>query len=120
MIGGLNPNNPYIGTPVSRERNDSARAPAVRPELLTDDRQRALPEPAGVDRGAASAPEDTDAFLRRIQARAVSEDVRFEPFRSDDIPLANARALQTFLTVANHCDGLEGYDAELAGVDIRV
>ena len=121
MIGGLNPNNPYIGTSVSRERNDSARAPAVRPELLTDDRQRTLPEPAGQDRSAVpSAPEDTDAFLRRIQARAVSEDVRFEPFRSDDIPLANVRALQTFLTVANHRDGLEGYDAELAGVDIRV
>lgn len=123
MIGGLSPNNPYNGTSVTRERNDGARAPAVRPEQLTDDRRRALPEPAGQGQGQGSVPsalENTDAYLRRVQARAAAEDVRSEPFRSDDVPLANVRALQTFLTVAGHREGLDGYDAELAGVDIRV
>lgn len=123
MIGGLNPNNPYIGTNVARERNDGARAPAARPEVLTDDRQQARVVPAGngtTDNPGASPAEDTEGYLRRVQARAAAEDTRLEPFRSDDIPMANLRALQTFAAVASQREGMDGYDAELAGIDIRV
>jgi len=118
MIGGLNPNNPYIGTNVARERNDGARAPAARPEVLTDDRQQARVVPAG--NAGASPTEDTEGYLRRVQARAAAEDTRLEPFRSDDIPMANLRALQAFAAVASQREGMDGYDAELAGIDIRV
>lgn len=123
MIGGLNPNNPYIGTNVARERNDGARAPAARPEVLTDDRQQARVVPAGngtTDNAGASQAEDTEGYLRRVQARAAAEDTRLEPFRSDDIPMANLRALQAFAAVASQREGMDGYDAELAGIDIRV
>ncbi|MGM0570431.1 UDP pyrophosphate phosphatase [Marinobacter sp.] len=123
MIGGLNPNNPYIGTSVARERNDGARSPAARPEALTDERQQARPAPAGdgtTDNAGKSPAEDTEGYLRRVQARAAAEDTRLESFRADDIPMANLRALQTFATVASQREGMDGYDAELAGIDIRV
>lgn len=124
MIGGLNPNNPYIGNSgAARERADSARAPAARPEALTDDRQDARPAPAGTGSGdsGAAPSDDTEGYLRRVQARAAAEDSRLEPFRSDDIPMANLRALQTFASVAaSQREGMDGYDAELAGIDIRV
>jgi hypothetical protein len=123
MIGGLNPNNPYIGNNVARERSDGARAPAARPDVLTDERQQSRPAPAGNSTGdnpAASGAEDTEGYLRRVQARAAAEDTRLEPFRSDDIPAANQRALQTFAAVASQREGMDGYDAELAGIDIRV
>ncbi len=123
MIGGPNPNNPYIGNAgIARERNDSARAPAARPEQFTDDRADARPAPGGggaLDAGTAPA-ENAEGYLRRVQARAAAEDSRLEPFRSEDIPMANQRALQTFASVASQRDGTDGYDAELAGIDIRV
>lgn len=123
MIGGLNPNNPYVGNAgIARERTDAARAPAARPDALADDRQDARPAPAGGGSPDASAGsgEDTQGYLRRVQARAAAEDTRLEPFRAEEIPLANARALQTFAAVASQREGMDGYDAELAGIDIRV
>ncbi|SFR75265.1 hypothetical protein SAMN05216203_2776 [Marinobacter daqiaonensis] len=118
MIGGVNSGNPYIGNGApARERTDANRAPAARPELLVDARNDTRARPAG-DQNPEG--QDTQAYLRRVQARAALEDVRLEPFRSDDIPLANARAVQTFAAIANQREGLDGYDAELTGISIRV
>ncbi len=119
MIGGINPNNAYTGNaPATRGRADVARVPAVRPEVLTDENPNA-PVIANGDRDAAGG-QDTQVYLRRVQARAAADDVRLEPFRAGDIPLANARALQTFATVAGQNESIDGLDAELTGIDIRV
>lgn len=123
MIGGINSNNPYVGNNgIARERNDAARAPAARPEVLTDDRQDTRPSPAGGEApGSGVAPvEDNQGYLRRVQARSAAEGSRLEPFRAEDIPMANARALEAFAAVASQREGMDGYDAELAGIDIRV
>lgn len=123
MIGGINSNNPYVGNNGgARERNDAARAPAARPQVLTDDRQDARPLPAGGEApGSGTAPaDDNQGYLRRIQARSAAEDTRLEPFRAEEIPMANARALEAFAAVASQREGMDGYDAELAGIDIRV
>lgn len=123
MINGLNGNNPSIGNAsVARERADAARAPAARPEALGDQRRDARPSPAGADApgSGTAASEDTQGYLRRVQARSAVEDSRLEPFRAEDIPIANARALEAFASVANQREGFDGVDAELAGIDIRV
>lgn len=123
MINGINSSNSYIGNAgVPRERADAARAPAARPEALDDQRRDARPPPAGGDApGSGSATsDDTEGYLRRVQARAAAEDTRLEPFRAEDIPIANARALEAFASVANQREGFDGVDAELAGIDIRV
>lgn len=123
MIGGINSNNPYIGNAATaRERTDGARAPAARPEVLSDDRRDARPSPAGGEsrNSAGALSEDTQSYMRRVQARSAADDARLETFRADDIPVANARALETFAAVASQREGLDGYDAELAGIDIRV
>jgi hypothetical protein len=123
MINGINGNNPYIGNAnVARERADAARAPAARPEALDDQRRDARPSPAGTDApGSGTATsEDSQGYLRRVQARSAAEDSRLEPFRAEDIPMANARALEAFASVANQREGFDGVDAELAGIDIRV
>lgn len=122
MINGVS-NNPYVGNAgVARDRPDAARAPAARPEVIEDQRRDARPSPAGGDRpdSGSGLSEDTQGFLRRVQARSAAEDTRLEPFRAEDVPMATIRALETFATVASQQDGLEGYDAELAGIDIRV
>lgn len=123
MIGGVNPNSPYVGNAgIARERTDAARAPAARPDILTDERREVRPSPAGgnpPETGTAPA-EDSQGYLRRIQARSAVDDTRLESFRADDIPMANARALEAFAAVASQREGIDGYDAELAGIDIRV
>lgn len=123
MIGGINPNNPYGGNAgAARDRADAARAPAARPEVVDDQRRDARPLPAGGDAAGSGSTlaEDTQGYLRRVQARSAAEGSQLQPFRAEEIPLANVRALQTFATVASQREGMDGYDAELAGIDIRV
>lgn len=119
MIGGINSGNTYTGSaPPARERSDAARAPAARPELLTDERAQTRAQPAGQQQ--APSADDGEGYQRRVQARAAVADSRLQPFLADDIPLANSQAVEAFISVANYRDGLEGYDAGLAGIDIRV
>ena len=123
MIGGINSSNPYSGnTTVVRDRPDGARAPAARPELPDEQSRDTRPSPAGGEApgSGVSLAEDTQSYLRRVQARSAAQDSQLIPFRAEDIPMANQRALETFAAVASQREGMEGFDAELAGIDIRV
>lgn len=125
MIGGISSNNGYTNNslPPARERADGARTPAARPETNPDQRQT-IGQATAQTGNAASVPSTTDQndqlVSRRVEARNAADNVRLEFFRADDIPLANARALQTFAAVAAQDDIPRGNDVELAGIDIRV
>jgi hypothetical protein len=114
MIGGL-PSNSY--GPLQPER-PAQRAPAevTRPESGTraeTDRQQ-INDDNGRTRQLSTDPQ---LLERRVQAREAAKDGQFERFRADEVPLANARALDVFTGIASQRE--EG-DVELAGVDIRV
>ncbi|WP_166269044.1 UDP pyrophosphate phosphatase [Marinobacter caseinilyticus] len=121
MIGGLNPNAVYRAqsdATALRERSDIARNSSAAgvngtPEGIRQD--LAVPRSEVGER--ATNPVDSAAIKRRVEARQASEDVRLERFRADDMPLASARALETFAGVAALRDDV---DVELAGIDIRI
>lgn len=125
MIGGISSTNGYTNSslPVARDRADSTRTAAARPEANPDQRQGVGQATARGGEGASVpsvSDQDNQLFSRRVEARNAADNARLEPFRADDIPLANLRALQTFAAVAAQDDAPGGIDVELAGVDIRV
>jgi hypothetical protein len=121
MIGGLNPNtlNPAQSDATSaRARPDVARNSAAGGPNATEDANRRALNQASPERDS-NAPRvvDTVSVARRVEARQAAEDARLERFRADEVPPANARALEVFASVANQ---REGFDVELSGIDIRV
>lgn len=121
MISGLN-NSLYSGPDLHPARNPASgpKAPAVRP----DGESRApvtVQNPDSASSTDALPEVDSQAYARRVQARAAAEDVRLEVFHPDTVSLNSQRALQTFAEVAaGGADEFQGRDVELAGVDIRV
>lgn len=113
MIGGVNSNiyGPLQPErPVQRGRNDFAQ-PENRESQVRPDRQL-------VDGSSTrQQPLDPQLLERHVQAREAAKDARFESFRADEVPLANAQALDVFTGIASQ---REDGDVELAGVDIHV
>ncbi len=122
MVAGLNPNTPFPAqseATAARSRPDVARnSAATGPNATPDSVRQSLNGPQA-ERNNTRQPEiiDTVAIERRVEARQAAEDTRLERFRADDLPFANARALDVFAAVAGQ---REGSDVELAGIDIRV
>lgn len=118
MVGAVNGNAANLLRPDNgavRERPDIARNSAASDanRNSAQDRQT-LAEPRQSNR---SETVDQAALERRVEARQAAEDSRLERFRSDELPLASARALEAFANVAGQRDG---QDVELAGIDIRI
>ena len=108
MIGGISSNGygPLVpDRSVQRERADQGR---------TDDSNTRATRV--VEAGSSADFVDPQLLERRVQARKAAEDVRLEQFRVDDVPFANAKALEVFTGIASQPDD----DVELAGIDIRI
>ncbi len=121
MVNDVNPNNLYPSRSDSsalRERPDIARNSSVSgPSGTPNDIREDLAAPRADIGGRQANLIDTASIERRVEARRASEDVRLERFRADDVPLASARALEAFTSVAGF---RESVDVELAGIDIVV
>lgn len=121
MVTDVNPDSlhpPRSDSSALRERPDVTRNSSVSgPNATPPGIREGLAAPRADVGGRQTNLLDTAAIERRVEAHRASEDVRLERFRADDMPLANARALEAFTGVASF---RENVDVELAGIDIVV